>query len=76
MRARWWRSTWATASWPGRCSSDDRVQVHDRTNIRELTTELIGGPVDVVVGDLSFISLALVLEPLVGRDRARTATWR
>ena len=46
--------------------SDDRVQVHDRTNIRELTTELIGGPVDVVVGDLSFISLALVLEPLVG----------
>ena len=46
--------------------SDDRVQVHDRTNIREVTTELIGGPVDVVVGDLSFISLALVLEPLVG----------
>ena len=46
--------------------SDDRVQVHDRTNVRELTTELIGGPVDVVVGDLSFISLALVLEPLVG----------
>ena len=30
--------------------SDDRVQVHDRTNVRELTTELIGGPVDVVVG--------------------------
>ena len=46
--------------------SDERVQVHDRTNIREVTTELIGGPVDVVVGDLSFISLALVLEPLVG----------
>ena len=46
--------------------SDERVQVHDRTNIREVTAELIGGPVDVVVGDLSFISLALVLEPLVG----------
>ena len=46
--------------------SDDRVQVHDRTNVRELTADLIGGPVDVVVGDLSFISLALVLEPLVG----------
>ena len=45
--------------------SDARVQVHDRTNIRAITTELIGGPVDVVVGDLSFISLALVLEPLV-----------
>ena len=27
---------------------------------------MIGGPVDVVVGDLSFISLALVLEPLTG----------
>jgi len=49
--------------------SDDRVQVHDRTNVRELTTELIGGAVDLVVGDLSFISLALVLEPLVGVTR-------
>jgi 23S rRNA (cytidine1920-2'-O)/16S rRNA (cytidine1409-2'-O)-methyltransferase len=46
--------------------SDDRVRVHDRTNVRDLTVELIGGPVDVVVGDLSFISLALVLEALVG----------
>lgn len=44
--------------------TDDRVQVHDRTNIRQLTTELIGGPVDLVVGDLSFISLTLVLKPL------------
>jgi 23S rRNA (cytidine1920-2'-O)/16S rRNA (cytidine1409-2'-O)-methyltransferase len=49
--------------------SDERVQVHDRTNIREVTTDLIGGPVDVVVGDLSFISLALLLEPLVGVTR-------
>lgn len=46
--------------------SDPRVVVHDRTNIRDLTPELIGGPVDVVVGDLSFISLTLVLGPLVG----------
>ncbi len=45
--------------------SDDRVQVHDRTHVRDLTTELIGGPVDLVVGDLSFISLVLVLEPLL-----------
>ena len=45
--------------------SDDRVHVHDRTNVRDISTELIGGPVDLVVGDLSFISLALVLEPLV-----------
>ena len=27
---------------------------------------MIGGPVDLVVGDLSFISLELVLEPLIG----------
>jgi 23S rRNA (cytidine1920-2'-O)/16S rRNA (cytidine1409-2'-O)-methyltransferase len=46
--------------------SDERVHVHDRTNVRELTPELVGGPVDVVVGDLSFISLALVLQPLLG----------
>jgi 23S rRNA (cytidine1920-2'-O)/16S rRNA (cytidine1409-2'-O)-methyltransferase len=50
--------------------SDDRVLVHDRTNIRDISTGLIGGPVDVVVGDLSFISLALVLEPLVSVTRA------
>jgi 23S rRNA (cytidine1920-2'-O)/16S rRNA (cytidine1409-2'-O)-methyltransferase len=45
---------------------DDRVHVHDRTNVRELTVEQIGGPVDVVVGDLSFISLLLVLDALLG----------
>ena len=51
-------------AWPLR--SDDRVVVHDRTNVRELTAEMIGGPVDLVVGDLSFISLELVLDPLIG----------
>jgi 23S rRNA (cytidine1920-2'-O)/16S rRNA (cytidine1409-2'-O)-methyltransferase len=45
--------------------SDDRVVVHDRTNIRELTPDLVGGPVDLVVCDLSFISLELVLDPLL-----------
>ncbi len=45
--------------------SDDRVVVHDRTNIRELTLEVVGEPVDLVVGDLSFISLELVLDPLI-----------
>ncbi len=45
--------------------SDDRVTVMDRTNVRELTLEGIGGePVDVVVGDLSFIPLGLVLPAL------------
>ncbi|HET8603699.1 MAG TPA: TlyA family RNA methyltransferase [Marmoricola sp.] len=46
--------------------SDPRVQVHDRTNVRDLTPELVGGKVDVVVGDLSFISLGLVLDALIG----------
>jgi 23S rRNA (cytidine1920-2'-O)/16S rRNA (cytidine1409-2'-O)-methyltransferase len=45
---------------------DDRVAVHDRMNVRELTPGVIGGPVDLVVGDLSFISLEIVLDALVG----------
>jgi 23S rRNA (cytidine1920-2'-O)/16S rRNA (cytidine1409-2'-O)-methyltransferase len=49
---------------------DERVLVRDRTNIRELTVELVGGPVDLVVGDLSFISLQLVLEPLIAVTEA------
>lgn len=48
--------------------SDPRVTVHDRTNIRDLTPELVG-LVDVVVGDLSFISLSLVLDALLGVTR-------
>ena len=59
-----------------RLRQDERVRVHDRTNIRELDVETIGGPVDVVVGDLSFISLALVLDAADRGHRARTATWR
>ena len=52
-----------------RLQQDERVQVHDRTNIRDLTPDLIGGPVDLVVGDLSFISLELVLDALLGVTR-------
>ncbi|MGW1679782.1 TlyA family RNA methyltransferase [Saccharopolyspora sp. NPDC002376] len=44
--------------------TDERVHIHDRTNVRSLTPELIGGPVDLVVADLSFISLKLVLPAL------------
>jgi 23S rRNA (cytidine1920-2'-O)/16S rRNA (cytidine1409-2'-O)-methyltransferase len=45
--------------------TDDRVTVMDRTNVRGLTLDDIGGaPVDLVVGDLSFISLTLVLPAL------------
>jgi 23S rRNA (cytidine1920-2'-O)/16S rRNA (cytidine1409-2'-O)-methyltransferase len=49
--------------------SDDRVVVHDRTNVRDLTPDLVGGQVDLVVGDLSFISLRLLLAPLIGVAR-------
>jgi 23S rRNA (cytidine1920-2'-O)/16S rRNA (cytidine1409-2'-O)-methyltransferase len=40
------------------------VTVHDRTNVRELTPEAIGGPAELTVADLSFIPLALVLPAL------------
>jgi len=43
---------------------DERVRVLDRTNVRTLRPEQIGGRVDVSVADLSFISLALVLPAL------------
>jgi 23S rRNA (cytidine1920-2'-O)/16S rRNA (cytidine1409-2'-O)-methyltransferase len=46
--------------------SDERVVVLDRTNVRHLTADHVGGPVDLVVGDLSFISLQLVLDALIG----------
>jgi 23S rRNA (cytidine1920-2'-O)/16S rRNA (cytidine1409-2'-O)-methyltransferase len=44
--------------------SDERVVVHDRTNVRSLTPEAIGGQVSLTVADLSFISLPLVLPAL------------
>lgn len=48
-----------------RLQNDERVRVLDRTNIRNLTPEMMGGPADLMVGDLSFISLKLVLPALV-----------
>lgn len=47
-----------------RLQTDERVVVLDKTNIRTLTPEQIGGKVDLVVADLSFISLRLVLPAL------------
>ncbi|WP_094028081.1 TlyA family RNA methyltransferase [Nocardia cerradoensis] len=47
-----------------RLRNDERVRVFDRTNVRALTPEAIDGPVELVVADLSFISLALVLPAL------------
>jgi len=47
-----------------RLRTDARVVVHDRTNVRSLTPDEIGGPVELTVADLSFISLRLVLPAL------------
>lgn len=47
-----------------RLQNDDRVHVMDKTNVRTLTADQIGGEVDLVVTDLSFISLTLVLAAL------------
>jgi 23S rRNA (cytidine1920-2'-O)/16S rRNA (cytidine1409-2'-O)-methyltransferase len=50
-------------AWP--LQTDERVTVVDRTNVRDLTLDAVAGrPVELVVADLSFISLGLVLEPL------------
>jgi 23S rRNA (cytidine1920-2'-O)/16S rRNA (cytidine1409-2'-O)-methyltransferase len=49
--------------------TDDRVRVHERTNVRRLEPEAIDGPVDLVVADLSFISLRLVLPALIACAR-------
>jgi 23S rRNA (cytidine1920-2'-O)/16S rRNA (cytidine1409-2'-O)-methyltransferase len=48
-----------------RVSGDPRVRVLDRTNVRHLDPAEAGGPFDLVTADLSFISLGLVLDPLV-----------
>lgn len=48
-----------------RLRADDRVVNLERTNIRHIDVDTIGGPVDLVVGDLSFISLRLVIPALI-----------
>ena len=48
-----------------RLRSDPRVVNMERTNIRDITVAMIGGAVDIAVGDLSFISLRLVVPALV-----------
>ena len=45
--------------------ADSRVTALDRTNIRTLAPEDVAPAPGLVVGDLSFISLTLVLEPLL-----------
>lgn len=50
--------------------SDPRVTVLERTNVRTLDPAVIGGPVDLTVADLSFISLRLVLPALAACTRS------
>ena len=45
--------------------SDERVTVLDRTNVRTLDPRAVAPAPGLVVGDLSFISLTLVLAPLL-----------
>jgi 23S rRNA (cytidine1920-2'-O)/16S rRNA (cytidine1409-2'-O)-methyltransferase len=46
--------------------TDERVRVLERTNVRTLTADAVGGAVGLTVADLSFISLRLVLPALAG----------
>lgn len=48
-----------------RLRTDARVEVHERTNVRSLEPGDIGDAADVVVADLSFISLRVVAPPIV-----------
>jgi 23S rRNA (cytidine1920-2'-O)/16S rRNA (cytidine1409-2'-O)-methyltransferase len=48
-----------------RLRRDARVTNLERTNVRHATIDDIGEAVDLVVGDLSFISLRLVIAPLL-----------
>ena len=53
--------------------SDQRVIVHEQTNARALTGEIIPEPVDIIVCDASFIALAKVLDAALGLARPGAA---
>lgn len=48
-----------------RLRADDRVDVREQTDIRTVGPEDVGGPLDLVVADLSFISLRAVIDALL-----------
>ena len=52
-----------------RIRDDQRVTVLERFHVRDLTLEAIGGAVDLVVADLSFISIIRVLPALLAVSR-------
>lgn len=45
--------------------TDPRVRLHENTNARELDPAVIGEPVDLIVCDVSFISVTLLLPAIV-----------
>jgi len=48
-----------------RLRDDARVSVHERTNVRGIEVSALGGPFQLLVGDLSFVSLRTVMADLV-----------
>jgi 23S rRNA (cytidine1920-2'-O)/16S rRNA (cytidine1409-2'-O)-methyltransferase len=57
-----------------RIRTDNRVKVVERTNIRHADPETLGAPFDLIVADLSFISLALVAPQLAALGSS-TSDW-
>jgi 23S rRNA (cytidine1920-2'-O)/16S rRNA (cytidine1409-2'-O)-methyltransferase len=55
-----------------RLRSDPRVTVHDRVNFRLADPQALGAPFDLVVADVSFISLRLLAANLAACGRAAT----
>lgn len=51
-------------------AADPRVESREGTNVRDLVAQDVGGAVDLVVADLSFISLSLVLPRLAALVRS------
>ncbi len=53
-----------------RLRADSRVSLHEQTDIRSVDAKAVDGPFDIVVADLSFISVRLVLTHLVALAEA------
>ena len=49
-----------------RIRNDERVTVMERFHIRDVRSDLIGGPVQLVTADLSFISITRAIPAMVG----------
>ncbi len=43
---------------------DSRIELHENTNLKDLTTDIVKG-IDVIVADISFISIKLLIDKIV-----------